>query len=262
MGNVKASLKRKFGPLPVWAWALIAGAALYVYRTRRAIGSASNAASLDATSPDIQDMSGSRLDPVTLEPGQSAYDPNTGQLVSAAPEQMDTSGGAGGAGSDGSALDAGDNTADPAVWSEVNPAATARKIKAPHGHSKKTLTIRSKRHPKRKAQHDAHGKPVAKSHSGKGKPRTVGKILKKTARFKSGHGAPKARVRGAAASHPSGAPRARAASAPKVAIRQRPAAPQVTHPGTQRVSPHPATAQTHHAAPAAHPAPKRPTRRR
>lgn len=259
MANVKASLQRKLGPLPVWAWALIAGAALYVYRTRRAIGSASNAANLDATSPSAQDNtgSGSQLDPVTLEPGQSAYDPNTGQLVSAPGTP-----GNGGSNGDGSAADPGNTSGDPDIWTDPNKG--TKKLKPPHGSSRKTLTERVKRKPKNKPHHSTHGKPTAKPPSGKGKPRTMGRILKNSSRVKSGHGAPKARVRGAANSAPSGASRARAASAPKVAIRQRPAAPQVTHPGTQRVSPHPALAQTHTAAPAAHPQPARKpaTRRR
>lgn len=38
MDHVGASLKRKLGPLPVWAWALIGGVSLYVYRNRNGGG--------------------------------------------------------------------------------------------------------------------------------------------------------------------------------------------------------------------------------
>jgi hypothetical protein len=80
VSNVRQALTRKLGPLPVWAWALIAGIGLYMYRARHAPMTGADAASVDTTAPDQTDASGQQ-DPVTLDPGETAYDPNTGQLV-------------------------------------------------------------------------------------------------------------------------------------------------------------------------------------
>lgn len=50
--RVGAALKRKLGPLPVWAWAIIAGGVLYWYRNRG--GSASSS----GTGADLQPLAG------------------------------------------------------------------------------------------------------------------------------------------------------------------------------------------------------------
>lgn len=71
-GNkISNALTRKIGPLPAWAWLL--GLALVLYYYRKMKGGSSS--SLSTTAP--QDTQS----PVTLEPGESVYDPNTGELL-------------------------------------------------------------------------------------------------------------------------------------------------------------------------------------
>lgn len=88
--NVKRALTRKFGPLPAWAWALIAVAALYYYRKYRGgtgvvSGTGTGSVGPAPSTPQAQ---------TTLQPGESVYDPNTGALVTA----PGSSGGNGGSG--------------------------------------------------------------------------------------------------------------------------------------------------------------------
>lgn len=85
MHGIGDALKRKIGPLPAWAWALVAGGALYFYRQHTAAqtGTALQPSQTPAVvQPDT-----------TLQPGESVYDPNTGQLTTA--PGGDTSGGGG-----------------------------------------------------------------------------------------------------------------------------------------------------------------------
>jgi hypothetical protein len=231
VSNVRQALTRKLGPLPVWAWALIAGIGLYMYRARHAPMTGADAASVDTTAPDQTDASGQQ-DPVTLDPGQSVYDPNTGQLQGTAPAQQDP------LAIDPQSpvtLEPGETAYDPNTGQLVDPGAARKKT------AKKKVT---KRTPKAKPHHSQH-KSVKKPGHGKSKPRTVAKVLK--GRLKAikgkGHGyvpPPKARVRGKATASPSGAARTRVNVRSAPAQRQRPAASHVTQHATQRVVRHPA----------------------
>lgn len=89
LNQIKTRLTNKLGPLPVWAWAAITGAAIYVYRVRK--GTA--AALVDNTGiPTDTTTAATPRDPVTLQPGEQVYDPNTGQLVGAGPGQAGATG--------------------------------------------------------------------------------------------------------------------------------------------------------------------------
>lgn len=55
MGKIGQSLKRKVGPLPMWAWLGIAGVALYLYRRRQAASAAANPDTGSSTTPDTAD---------------------------------------------------------------------------------------------------------------------------------------------------------------------------------------------------------------
>lgn len=73
--SIGNSLKRKLGPLPVWAWAVIAGIALYVIRSRQAPSAQAVSAAQQQNQSDIPPQA-----PVVLSPGESVYDPNTGYM--------------------------------------------------------------------------------------------------------------------------------------------------------------------------------------
>lgn len=74
--GVAGSLQKKIGPLPVWAWAIIAGVLIYVIRNRMAGGTSAAAAAQQQQqqNPTVPQT------PIPLSPGQSVYDPNTGSL--------------------------------------------------------------------------------------------------------------------------------------------------------------------------------------
>jgi hypothetical protein len=76
VSKVKDSLTRKLGPLPIWAWAIIGGGLLYWYRNRTSSASGTGTGSVGPTAATPQPVT-------TLEPGESAYDPNTGALSTA-----------------------------------------------------------------------------------------------------------------------------------------------------------------------------------
>ena len=84
--NIGSALRRKLGPLPVWAWAIIGGVALYFLRAqgyfggRVETGETLQPAQADAREPQTQ---------VTLQPGESVYDPNTGGLTTAPGGEVD-----------------------------------------------------------------------------------------------------------------------------------------------------------------------------
>lgn len=88
LNDIKAALTRKLGPLPVWAWAIIVGGALYVYRARHAVGDNTSALPSTDTTVPTTDNGQPRPDPVTLQPGESVYDPATGSLLGTAPDQQ------------------------------------------------------------------------------------------------------------------------------------------------------------------------------
>lgn len=85
MSDLKGALTRKFGPLPAWAWLAITAVSLYFWRSRGGGGGGvTSTGTGDTTAPEAPEP----RDPITLSPGESVYDPNTGQLVSTAPEQQ------------------------------------------------------------------------------------------------------------------------------------------------------------------------------
>lgn len=259
MSNVKKSLTRKIGPLPAWAWAIIAGVAIYVYRSRRALTTgAGTPASADVNSPSVSDQTGGGQSPVTLQPGESVYDPNTGQLVGGAPEQL--------APTDSQppiTLEPGESAYNPDTGQVVGPDAqpltgaagtnrtgkhkTKRRTKAKHGHAQRK-GVHVPTHGKRRAR------SVAKLVSGARKMKSHRRVG--STRAGSPHStAPKGRTRGKVSTHPR-VIRARATREVAPSLRQRPAAPKATNPATQRVEPHPARE------PARRPAPRPGPRRR
>lgn len=85
--GIRNALTRKLGPLPAWAWAVIAGIGIYVYRNR--------SGKLNQPTPlqPSQDNALPPQDQVTLQPGESVYDPNSGVLTTApGSDTTDTSG--------------------------------------------------------------------------------------------------------------------------------------------------------------------------
>lgn len=85
MNNVKNALTRKLGPLPVWAWALVAGVLLYYYRNRSGAVGTQSGTGTGSVAP------GPGLQP--LLPDQSYYDPATpGQFFTTPPDTTNTSG--------------------------------------------------------------------------------------------------------------------------------------------------------------------------
>jgi hypothetical protein len=285
LSEIKAALTRKLGPLPVWAWALIAGAAIFVYRSRR--GGAANVPA--AVSPDITDQTAGLKDPLTLQPGESAYDPNTGQLTTAPgdpgaatstnplipvqPGQTYYDPGTGELvnvpGGTDTATDSGGKTGAGQSKKGKPPKRTPlrlAKVRLSQGknskrqnkflrgrgysqgqinHAKAKHTIlgapKGKRDHKPKTQHQP-GKTTQRPHSGGGghKQARSSAIVRNpihavTARF----GASSGRGRGMASASKA-APRTPAHPKPAPSMRQRPAAPRVVHPATQRVQAHPA----------------------
>lgn len=98
MSDIQRALARKFGPLPAWAWAIIGGGSLYYYRNKT--GSASKIATGSTSStvpaPNVTDNTGAGQSPIPLAPGESVYDPNTGQLIgNGSNGSTETSGGSG-----------------------------------------------------------------------------------------------------------------------------------------------------------------------
>lgn len=86
LSNIKGALTRKFGPLPAWAWFTIAAAGLYFYRQR----SGGSATTNNTGTPVDNATAATPQDPLVLQPGESAYDPGTGSLVTAPGTPTDT----------------------------------------------------------------------------------------------------------------------------------------------------------------------------
>ena len=207
MNDVKRALSRKFGPLPAWAWAAIAGGALYFYRRSKSGAGALGAANVPATSsPDVTDQTTAGLQPpVPLDPGQSVYDPNAQQLFTPPLGLGDTTPVDAGANGDGS----------PPAPSTTPAAAGKRKPKAKPKHAKPAG--RSLRDRARAGVHKVRAAKPAKGHP-VSKP--------KASRLRS--------VRRSATPQ-----RGRATPPPRVALRQRPTAPRVVNHAEQKVSPNP-----------------------
>lgn len=86
IADIRTAFTRKFGPLPAWAWLTILAGVVYLWRKRAAGtgttgGATTDTSTADLTPPDPQD-------PVVLQPGESVYNPSTGELIGTAPEQQ------------------------------------------------------------------------------------------------------------------------------------------------------------------------------
>ena len=75
MDRIKNALTRKFGPLPAWAWLGLIALAIYYYRKHQS-SSSTGTGSVATVPPTPQPGQ-------VLEPGESYYDPNTGELSTA-----------------------------------------------------------------------------------------------------------------------------------------------------------------------------------
>lgn len=80
MNNVKGALSRKFGPLPAWAWFIIAAGALYFYRKYQANNATTSGTGTGSVAP-VTPVPGTGEQ--VLEPGESIYDPTAGTLQTA-----------------------------------------------------------------------------------------------------------------------------------------------------------------------------------
>jgi hypothetical protein len=204
MSNIKDALTRKLGPLPAWAWALVAGIAVYWYRNKGlslTSSSTTTGGSVTPNSPTPQPIT-------TLAPGESAYDPNTGQLLTS-PGGDTTGAGAGGTDIGGSldslaqaiedAISAGSGGGDTSTPSgapaqkaapkktpakkKVKPKKAPKKIKV--GSSKGRSKATHKAPARGKAKTVAHPKAPVRSRSKTPAPagkRTTGRIRTKLTR--------------------------------------------------------------------------------
>lgn len=77
LDRIKSALTRKIGPFPAWGWLTIILVAVYWYRHHTSSTTTAATATTDTSTPATPQ------DPVTLQPGESVYDPNTGGLVTA-----------------------------------------------------------------------------------------------------------------------------------------------------------------------------------
>lgn len=265
LNRIRESLTRKLGPLPVWAWALIAGAGLYVYRMRQSGGAVDTASTTDTTGAEVADQSPtvlqpgesaltpggglvtapgggtgaespSPLSPISLAPGQTVYDPNTGTGFTAP----------GGPNSDGTGAQTnpGKNGKPKGTGAPKSKLAQARArvalgrggtktsrilLKAGYSrgqiaHAKKHHTqLGPPSHKRQKKPKTQHGKTnKVPHHSAKRSTARSAAIGRTHTHAQRGPGAPKARARGRA----SGAtpkPRVRATPAPKPVTRAHPA---------------------------------------
>lgn len=242
----------------MWVWAIVGGVVIYVYRSRRAL-SGGGASSLSATSPDASATNAASRDPIPLAPGESVYDPNSGHIVGAAPEQTPTDPGL-------PPVPVGDPsfplepvTLEPGeqVYDPNSGKLFGSPEKAAGKHNPKKAK-RGKNTAKKKPQHHKH-KAVKPAKKHIHKPRSVAKVIDNKRHKPTGGGAPKGRARGkneGGAKAPSPRVRAKAAAVTAPAVRQRPAAPTAVNHAAQRVAPHPAP----HPAARPAPAPRPPSR--
>lgn len=99
LDTIGAALRRKLGPLPVWAWSLIGGSVLYFLRAKGYFqGLGSNKVTGETLQP-TQQATDAKSPPTVLQPGESAYNPDTGTLTTAP--------GGGGGGASGNSGDSG-----------------------------------------------------------------------------------------------------------------------------------------------------------
>lgn len=153
MSNVMSALKRKIGPLPAWGWAIIAGVLVYYFRRKLNGGTLSTSSALPTDTTAQQS-------PVVLQPGESAYNPNTGGLVTA--PGGDTSGSSGGDMATAledlaSALQAATTTATPGDTSQPGTTSSPKKHRGKR-------SLKSKHKPKRKDKGAAHSPSDHRKH--------------------------------------------------------------------------------------------------
>jgi len=96
MSNVKKSLTRKIGPLPVWAWALVVFGGVWYYRNKLSAASQTESGTGTgsvgpAAPPDLGP-------PIDVPPGDSIYDPNNPGVLVTAPGGDGSGGNGGGSG--------------------------------------------------------------------------------------------------------------------------------------------------------------------
>lgn len=82
LDTIGAALRRKLGPLPVWVWAIFGGVVVYFLRKRGYFGGLGDA-SAQTLQPSQTTAATTPRDPVLLQPGESAYNPDTGTLTTA-----------------------------------------------------------------------------------------------------------------------------------------------------------------------------------
>lgn len=235
MSEIKSVLTRKFGPLPVWVWALLAGIGVYFYRSRTGQLTATDNTGTP-TDTGSTDNTGDNS-PVTLQPGETAYNPATGQTVTA-PGGGTADTGLGGTGGGGASspvpLTPGVSYFDPNTGFFTAPDIAAQPA---------TGKIRKgvKRTAKPKPAHKPSAAKVPHPGHGKAKPRKNGSIRNAVSRAGKTAAAVGNRAR-SRTNHPS-KQASRARVHPKVTakpvIRQR---PEASHPAPSRAS------QTHPAA--------------
>jgi hypothetical protein len=167
MGRIKQALTRKLGPLPAWAWAGVLLGAVLVYRRYtgggRALVNNTGTPTDNTSAPD-------RQEPVVLSPGESVYDPNTGQLLGGGP--------AGGDGADDGgteSLNGGQDAASAGGSFALIQRLRPKKVKtraARHRKGHKTPRAQATRHA-RKHPKKAHPVNVAHAHAARSRGGTV-----------------------------------------------------------------------------------------
>lgn len=105
MDRIKQALTRKIGPLPAWGWLTIILVAVYWYRRHTSSTTTAATATTDTTGSTTTPQ-----DPITLQPGESVYNPNDGSLTTAP-----GGGGGSGSGDGGSSGGSGDNSVNSGV---------------------------------------------------------------------------------------------------------------------------------------------------
>jgi protein TonB len=83
IADIRNALTRKFGPAPAWAWLTALAGAVYLWRRRG--GGGTTGPSNDTGIPLDDTTAAEPRDPITLQPGETAYDPATGATVSGQP---------------------------------------------------------------------------------------------------------------------------------------------------------------------------------
>lgn len=181
LDTIGAALRRKLGPLPVWVWAILGGGVLYYLRSRGMIGSLVPGDGQSGQTLQPQQRTESTTEPqptTTLQPGESAYDPNTGTLHTApggsSEESNDGSGGGGGSGNANDPSEAIDHLANSiaggfTVHMKQDRTKAAKHATKPGSHGKKPSKV-SKRTPGKKNAHAQHPGGSTKPTGGHGKP--------------------------------------------------------------------------------------------